>query len=326
MTTIDGRASTSPTGSRLNPLLDGCNLVIRVWQFGRPGGGGPSPARGLPTGQPNHQIGKAPHVFPRTIQGPTQAQVTPILTCGSPPSTSSARTRRRRAVLVGLAREDADARVRRAAAARIETSGCSPRSRWRIPTNRCATKSRNGWRRSRPETAEDVARQALGALRDQKHIATVAQHLAARRDSPRGDRPRLRREGPELDRAAGRPTRASRRSPPSGFRTVPSSSTSQPRQSTKKQASARSSALWRSAIDREVLDGLATRAKNKSVNRRARTMVQALEEAETARREALERAPAGADLDAHENRSARRRRRRGHRANSWARSKPNGAR
>ena len=43
------------------------------------------------------------------------------------------------------------------------------------------------------------------------------------------------------------------------------------------------------AIDREVLDGLATRAKNKSVNRRARTMLQALEDAETARREALER-------------------------------------
>ena len=43
------------------------------------------------------------------------------------------------------------------------------------------------------------------------------------------------------------------------------------------------------AIDRDALEGLATRAKNKSVNRRARTMLQALDDAETARREALER-------------------------------------
>ena len=52
------------------------------------------------------------------------------------------------------------------------------------------------------------------------------------------------------------------------------------------------------AIDREVLEGLATRAKNKSVNRRARTMLQALDDAETARREALERHQQRADLHA----------------------------
>jgi hypothetical protein len=43
------------------------------------------------------------------------------------------------------------------------------------------------------------------------------------------------------------------------------------------------------SLDRQELEGLATRAKNKSVSRRARTMLQAIDDAEAARRETLER-------------------------------------
>jgi LAS superfamily LD-carboxypeptidase LdcB len=78
------------------------------------------------------------------------------------------------AVLVALAREDGDARVRRAAAARVDNVA--------VLASIALSDADEGLR---AETAErltamasadrqDVARQALGALRDQKYIATVA--------------------------------------------------------------------------------------------------------------------------------------------------------
>ena len=87
------------------------------------------------------------------------------------------------AVLVGLAREDADVRVRRAAAARIDNVGVlasialsDPDESLRDETAERLTALASGDR-------QDVARQALGALRDQKYIATVARTVAARGDS-----------------------------------------------------------------------------------------------------------------------------------------------
>jgi len=76
-------------------------------------------------------------------------------------------------VLVGLAREDADVRVRRAAAAWIENVGVLASIALSDPDESLRNEIAERLTALASGDRQDVARQALGALRDQKYIATV---------------------------------------------------------------------------------------------------------------------------------------------------------
>ena len=78
------------------------------------------------------------------------------------------------AVLVGLAREDADARVRRAAAARVDNVSVLASIALSDPDEALRAETADRLTAIASGDRQDLARQALGALRDQKYIGTVA--------------------------------------------------------------------------------------------------------------------------------------------------------
>ena len=190
--------------------------------------------------------------------------------------------------LVALAREDADARVRRAAAARITDAV--------ILAGLAGVEADEDIRREITDRLAAIAvgddpaaaAAALGALTNQKQIGAVA------KTSP-VDELRLDAVGRLTDlkvlssvarnaadaRVAG--LAADRLQDPADLLNVAARTDHKD-----VGMSALERAVAAGGTDRQTLDDLAERAKNKSVARRARTMVQAMDDAEAARRTALE--------------------------------------
>ncbi len=192
------------------------------------------------------------------------------------------------AVLVGLAREDADARVRRAAAGRVDNVSVLASIALSDSDEALRAETADRLTAIASGDRQDLARQALGALRDQKYIGTVA------RTSPL-DAIRIEAIGRLSDAKA---LSAVARQTADGRAAALATERIQDRAELLNIAAktdhkdAGVSALERAmelSLDRQELEGLATRAKNKSVSRRARTMLQAIDDAEAARRETLER-------------------------------------
>ncbi len=192
------------------------------------------------------------------------------------------------AVLVGLAREDADARVRRAAAARVENVSVLASIALSDPDEALRAETADRLTAIASGDRQDLARQALGALRDQKYIGTVARTspLEAIRTEAIG-----RLSDPKALSAVARHTADGRAAALATERIQDRAELLNIAAKTDHK-DAGVSALERAmelSLDRQELEGLATRAKNKSVSRRARTMLQAIDDAEAARRETLER-------------------------------------
>jgi hypothetical protein len=193
------------------------------------------------------------------------------------------------AVLAGLAREDADARVRQAAAARVSdvavlaaiAAGESDDELRLEVLDRLA-------RFAASSDQLEYAAQALGALTDQRQIGTVAKTSPV--ESIRLDAvgritdlkvlSSVARNGTDARVAA---SAAERIQDPLELLNVAA-------RTEHKEAGigALERAVQIAAPDRATLDDLASRAKNKSVAKRARAMVQAIDDAEAARRAALE--------------------------------------
>jgi hypothetical protein len=193
------------------------------------------------------------------------------------------------AVLVSLAREDADARVRRAALTRIQDTG--------VLADRAASDADASIRAelvdrlariAMTSDTADAALRALAALSDPKQIGTVA------KESP-VDAVRVEAVGRLTDvkslssvarhasdaRVAG--LAAARVQDPAELLNIAAKTD---------HKDVGIGALERAAAmggaDRATLDGLADRAKNKSVSKRAKAMVQAIDDTEAARKAALE--------------------------------------
>ena len=193
------------------------------------------------------------------------------------------------ATLVALAREDADARVRRAAAARLDevsvlaaiaVHDADAGIREEVLA-RLADIAASG-------ASADAAGQALGALTDQKQIAAVAKSSPL--DSIRADAVARLTDVKSLSsvaRNAADPRTAAlaaaRLTDPAELMNVASRT---------EHKDAGVGALERAAAgggaDRAALEVLSDRAKNKAVAKRARAMVQAMDEADAAKRVALE--------------------------------------
>jgi len=192
-------------------------------------------------------------------------------------------------VLVALAREDGDARVRRAAAARIDDVGVLAAIAGRDEDagireevlGRLAAVAASG-------DSTDAAAAALGALTDQKQIATVAKSSPI--DSVRAEAVGRLTDLKSLSSVARHAADA---------RTAALAAERIQDQAELLNVAAKTDhkdaglgALERAVadggVDRAALEGLSERAKNKSVAKRARAMVQAIDDAEAARRAALE--------------------------------------
>ena len=192
-------------------------------------------------------------------------------------------------VLVSLAREDADARVRRAAAARIDDvavlaaiAGSDADEGIREDVlGRLAVIAASG------ESAGEAA-QALGALTDQKQIAAVAKSSPV--DSVRADAVGRLTDVKSLSSVAR--NAADARTAALAAERVQDHAELLNIAAKTDHKDAGVGALERAAangaVDRGTLETLAERAKNKSVAKRARAMVQAIDEAEAARRAAIE--------------------------------------
>ncbi len=192
------------------------------------------------------------------------------------------------AVLALMAREDADARVRRAAAARVENVGVLAAIAVSDPDEAIRTETADRLAAAAAGERADVARQALGALRDQKHLAIVA------RSSPLEP---IRLEA--LAKISDQKTLSSvaRHAVDSRIAAMAADRVQDPAELLNialktEHKDAGVSALERSVeatgAGREALEEIATRAKSKSVARRAHAMVQALDEAAAAARAASE--------------------------------------
>ena len=193
------------------------------------------------------------------------------------------------AVLAALAREDADVRVRRAAAARVGDIGTLAEIARTESDEALRADVLDRLSRFAVSTElTDEAIEALGALTDQKQIGTVA------KSSP-VEHVRLEAVGRITDvkvlssvaRNAADPRAAA----------IAAAKIQEPMEllnvaarTEHKEAGlgALERAVQLAAPDRATLDDLASRAKSKSVAKRARTMVQAMDEADAARRAALE--------------------------------------
>jgi hypothetical protein len=193
------------------------------------------------------------------------------------------------AVLVALATEDPDARVRRAAAARIEDVGVLAR----IAGSDADAGLRDEVLGRLAEVAAsggspEVAAQALGALTDQKQIGTVAKISPI--ESVRSDAVGRLSDVKTLSSVARHAADARTAALAAERIQDPAELLNVATKTDHKDAGI--GALERAAagtsLDRATLEGLADRAKNKSVAKRARAMVQAMDEAEAARRAALE--------------------------------------
>ena len=157
-----------------------------------------------------------------------------------------------------------------------------------MPTRRSARDSGAAGRHRRPATAEDARARRWARCRDQKHIANVAKTSPSRRSAPRPSGALT--DVKSLSSVARHATDA-RTAALATERMQDRAELLNIAAKTDHKDAGRQRARTRGGdrpIDRDALEGLATRAKNKSVAKRARAMVQAIDDAETARREALE--------------------------------------
>src|SRR4051812_20305352 len=192
------------------------------------------------------------------------------------------------AVLATLAREDTDPRVRRAAAARVENVGVLAAIAMSDPDDALRAETAERLIAAASGDRADVARQALGALRDQKHLAMVVRTSpfdpirteALAKISDQKALSSVARHAADPRAAA---LAAERVQDPAELLNIALKTD---------HKDAGVGALERAAqaapIDRATLEGVATRAKNKSVGKRARAMVQALDDADVARKNAAE--------------------------------------
>jgi hypothetical protein len=192
------------------------------------------------------------------------------------------------AVLAMLAREDTDARVRRAAAGRVENVSVLAAIAVSDPDEALRTETAERLAATAAGDRPDAARQALAALRDQRHLATVA------RTSPLDA---IRCEAvakltdPKALSAVARSAADPRVAGMAADRIQERGELLNIAMKTDHKdvgVSALERAVELAPGDRDTLDGLASRAKNKAVARRARTMLQAMDEADAAKRAALE--------------------------------------
>jgi uncharacterized protein DUF349 len=193
------------------------------------------------------------------------------------------------AVLVAMATEDGDARVRRAAGARVDdvgvlaaiAGGDADAAIREEVLGRLADVAMSG------ESVETAA-QALGALTDQKQIAAVAKTSPI--DSVRADAVGRLTDVKSLSSVARHAADPRTAALAAGRIQDHAELLNVAAKTDHKDAGV--DALERAAaggtVDRATLEGLADRAKNKSVARRARAMVQAMDDAEAARRAAVE--------------------------------------
>ena len=193
------------------------------------------------------------------------------------------------AVLAALAREDTDPRVRRVAADRVGDVS--------ILAAIAGNESDDGLRTNVLERLARIAASsdqpteasvALGTLTDQKQIGIVAKSSPV--ESIRLDAVGRITELKVLSSVARNGTDARVAATASERIQDPLELLNVAVKTEHKEAgiSALERAVQVAAPDRATLDDLASRAKNKSVAKRARAMVQAMDEAETARRAALE--------------------------------------
>jgi hypothetical protein len=191
------------------------------------------------------------------------------------------------AVLVSLAREDVDARVRRAAAARITEVG--------VLAAIVRGDQDEGIREEVAARLADVAvsdaaeaGQALATLTDPKQIAAVAKNSPV--DSVRADAVRRLTDVKSLSSVARNAADPRTAALAAERVTDPAELLNIAARTEHKDAGV--GALERAAaggeVDRATLEGLADRAKSKAVAKRARAMVQAIDDAEAARKAVLE--------------------------------------
>src|SRR5579872_1122276 len=193
------------------------------------------------------------------------------------------------AVLVALAREDADARVRRAALARIQdVSVLADRAAADLDTSIRADLIERLASVAASSDSADAALPALAALSDPKQIGTVA------KSSP-VDAVRVAAVGRLTDvktlSSVARHAADGRAAALATERVQDAAELLNIAAKTDHKdagISALERAAAMGAADRATLDGLADRAKNKSVGKRARVMVQAIDEREATRKAALE--------------------------------------
>jgi hypothetical protein len=193
------------------------------------------------------------------------------------------------AVLVALAREDTDARVRRVAAARIEDpavlaaiagSDADEGIRGEV-LGRLAEIAASG-------ASAEAAAVALAALTDQKQIASVAKISPL--ESVRADAVARLTDVKSLSSVARNAADARTASLAAERIADQAELLNIAAKTDHKDAGvgALDRAAAGAALDRATLEGLSERAKNKAVAKRARQMVQAIDEAEAARRAAIE--------------------------------------
>ncbi|MEO6236769.1 MAG: DUF349 domain-containing protein [Vicinamibacterales bacterium] len=193
------------------------------------------------------------------------------------------------AAVVALAREDSEARVRRAAVARIDDvgvlaaiTGSEVEGSIREDVQaRLATIAASG-------DSADAAGRALAALTDQKQIAAAAKTspFEAVRVDAVARLTDTKSLGSVARNAADARTAALAAERISDQAELLNVATRTDHKDAGIAALERAAA--NAALDRTALEALSERAKNKSVAKRARAMVQAMDEAETARRQALE--------------------------------------
>src|SRR5258708_5458719 len=193
------------------------------------------------------------------------------------------------ALLVALARDDEDARVRRAAAAHIDDvgvlgaiAGSDPDAGIRGEVlERLAGVAASG-------DSAATAVLALGALTDQKQIAAVAKtspHESVRTDGV-GRLTDVKSLSSVARNAADARTAALAAERVQDHAELLNIAARTDHKDAGVGALERAAAG--AAVDRDTLDGIADRAKNKAVAKRARAMVQAIDDAAAARRAAIE--------------------------------------
>src|SRR5215204_1537478 len=192
------------------------------------------------------------------------------------------------AALLSLAREDADARVRRAAAARVDDAGVLAAIAGSDPDPAIREDVLARLASIAAGDDADAALEALGALTDPRQIANAAKTSAS--DAVRAAAVERLTDVKSLSSIA-RHARDPRTAALAADRVQDAAELLSIATKTEHK-DAGISALERAVVlvpaDRATLDTLATRAENKAVAKRARAMVQAMDAAETAKRSALE--------------------------------------
>jgi hypothetical protein len=193
-----------------------------------------------------------------------------------------------RAAILALAREDPDARVRRAAAERIDDANVEVLAAIANGDADEGIRTEVLDRLARiavASTSAETALAALGTLRDQKQIGTVAKSSPV--DSVRAEAVNRLTDVKALSSVA-------RHAPDARVALLAVEKVQDPSEllniATKTEhKDAGIAALERSGVqDRATLEQLADRANSKSVGKRARAMVQAIEDAEAAKKAAAE--------------------------------------